>query len=88
MSNKRYVWWLFVSLLIMGGLNSCSKSGNKVIARVGDDKITADEFNDNFSKVRMTFPTAQDEYNKRREVLDTMIVTRLLVQAAYEKHID
>jgi len=86
--NKRYLWWFFASLLIIGGLSSCSKSGNKVIARVGDHKITADEFNDNFSRVGMTFPTAQDEYNKRREILDTMIVTRLLIQAAYEKHID
>lgn len=76
---------VFLVLLTVGG---CGKKGDKVIATVGDYAITADELNRNYERFRVTFSTSQDEYNKRREILDTLIATRLLVQAAYEKNID
>ncbi len=88
MIRKSVISLLLILPLIMAGLNGCGKSGGRTVATVGNDKITADELNDYFGRLRMTFPTAQDEYNKRREILDTMIVTKLFVQAAYEKGID
>ncbi|HKK22015.1 MAG TPA: peptidylprolyl isomerase [candidate division Zixibacteria bacterium] len=88
MIRKSVIGLLLIMPLVMISLNGCGKSGGRTVATVGNDKITADDLNDYFGRLRMTFPTAQDEYNKRREILDTMVVTKLLVQAAYEKGID
>ncbi len=85
---KKYAIGLVLVILTMSAFIGCGKSDDKVIADIGGYKLTTSEFNDYFSRTRLTFPTAQDEFNKRREVLDTMIITRLLVQAAYEKGID
>jgi len=65
----------------------CGKSGSEVLAVVGDYEITTDEFNE-FYKIRYSFPTAQDEFTAKRQALDSAIITRLLIQAAYEKNID
>jgi len=76
---------LGLALLILGG---CGKSENRTIATVGDYEITTDEFNEYFSRMRSTFADSQAEYNRKREILDTLIVTRLLIQGAYEKNIE
>ncbi len=73
-----------IGLLMIG----CGSSGDKVLAKVGDYEITASEFGEYFASVRMPFPTAQDEFNKRREALDSLIVSRLLIQGAYEMGVD
>jgi peptidyl-prolyl cis-trans isomerase C len=69
-------------------VSGCGKKGDKAIATVGDYTITADELNQNFEKIRNTYSTSQGEYDKRSEIIDSLIVTRLLIQAAYEKNID
>ena len=69
-------------------ISGCGKSGGDTLATVGSDKITAENLNEIFSRIRLSFPTAQDEFNKRREMVDSLIVTRLLIQGAYEKGID
>ncbi|MEA2031441.1 MAG: peptidylprolyl isomerase [candidate division Zixibacteria bacterium] len=80
----------FISLIILAvvalSLIGCGAK-DKAVATVGDYEITVDEF-ENFFNVRQTFPTAEKEFEKRKEVLDTLVVTRLLVQGAYEKGID
>ncbi|HOD67374.1 MAG TPA: peptidylprolyl isomerase [candidate division Zixibacteria bacterium] len=78
----------FGLLLLAGLLAGCGKSDNPTLAVVGDYEIKAAEFNDYFRSIRYPFPTAQDEFAKRREMLDTIVVNRLLIQAAYEKGID
>ena len=88
MMRKRVIGLLLILPLLMSVISGCGKSGGKTVATVGSDKITSTDLNEYFDRMRMTFPTAQDEYNKRRELLDTMVVTQLLVQAAYEKGID
>lgn len=85
---KKIVTGLILLILSISLFIGCGKSDDKVIAEIGGYDLTASEFNDYFARTRLTFPTAQDEYNKRREILDTMVVTRLLIQAAYEKGID
>lgn len=85
---KKYAIGLILFTLAISVFIGCGKSDDKVIADIGGYKLTTSEFNDYFARTRLTFPTAQDEFNKRREILDTMIVTRLLIQAAYEKGID
>jgi peptidyl-prolyl cis-trans isomerase C len=72
-------------LLIVAG---CGKKGDKAIATIGDYTITADELNQSFERFRQTFSTSQGEYDKRSEIIDSLIITRLLIQAAYEKNID
>ena len=85
---KRYLIGFLVLTLAVSFFIGCSKSDDPVIATIGGYKLTTSEFDTYFSRVNSTFPTAQDEFNKRKEILDTMIVTRLLIQAAYEKGID
>jgi parvulin-like peptidyl-prolyl isomerase len=78
----------FVSVLLVAGLwLGCSKSGGKTLAIVGDYKITTEEFNEFFNP-NWTFSSAEEEFKKRLETLDSLIVMRLLIQAAYEKNID
>ncbi|UCE24484.1 MAG: peptidylprolyl isomerase [Candidatus Zixiibacteriota bacterium] len=88
MNDKLLCRFLLTILLIALAVGGCGKSGDRTIATVGDYKITADEFNEFFNQIRMTFATGEEEYNKRREILDSMIVTRLLIQGAYELNID
>ncbi len=76
---------LATSAVLLGG---CGKSSSDVVAKVGDTKITTDDFNYIAPAPQQTFATAQDEFDNRRAALDTVINTRLLVQAAYEKKLD
>ncbi len=87
----KMTFWLILSsavLISAAFLSGCGSDNNPTLATVGDYKITADEFDQFFRNVRVPFATAQDEFDKRKELLDSVIVTRLLVQAAYEKGID
>ena len=85
---KRYLIGIFFLTIALSLFIGCSKSDDPVIADIGGYKLTTSEFDSYFDRVNTTFPTAEDEFNKRKEILDTMIVTRLLIQAAYEKGID
>ncbi len=58
------------------------------LAVVGDYNITLKEFRDFFPERQYRFASAEEEFETKRMVLDSMIATRLLVQAAYEKGID
>lgn len=87
MSNFEKIMVL-AAILMFSLIIGCGSSGEKSIAKVDDYDISTEEFKEYYSRVQMTFPTAQDEYNNRRELLDSLIVTRLLVKAAYEKGID
>lgn len=70
-------------LLVVG----CGSSGEK-LATVGDHDITLTEFNEHFPAERFSFTSYDDEYEVKRAFLDSLITTHLLIQAAYEKHID
>lgn len=85
--RKRVLGLLVLASVAAGLWLGCGKSGSDTLAVVGGYEITTDEFNE-FYNVRWPFPTAQDEYDKRRQTVDSLIVIRLLVQAAYEKNID
>ena len=85
------LYWLPLVLIAALGIAyvaGCGSSDDKVLAQVGDYKITIKEFNDFARQLRQPFQTAQDEFNEKKKVLDSMIINRLLVQAAYEKGID
>lgn len=78
------VWLVALATLFAG----CGSSDNPTLAVVGDYEVTGEEFDDYFRSVRHPFPSAQEEFDKRREMLDSVIVNRLLIDAAYEKGID
>lgn len=80
---------IFATLLLTVGclLASCG-SGNNTVAVVGDYEITVDEFVEYTGNLPFVFATAQEEFDKKREILDTLVQMRLLIQAAYDKHID
>ena len=87
--NNRYRFILLsLGLLVAAVFAGCGSSDNPTVAVVGDHEVKADEFNEYFKSVRYSFPTPQDEYDKRRELLDSVVVNRMLIQAAYEKGID
>ncbi len=65
----------------------CGSNSSPTLAKVGDYTITAEEFN-NFFNVNVPYQTADEEFEKRQEILDTLINLRLLIQGAYEKGVD
>ncbi len=79
---------MFLAVLVLGILAGCGSSDVKTLADVGNYAIKTDEFDDYYRNFRTTYATAQDEFNRKKEMLDSLIVKRLLVQAAYEKGID
>jgi len=86
-SNCLKTTLIVLSLLVVISAG-CGKSGNRTIATIGDYTLTTEEFSEYFDRLPMTYASGQEEYNKRREILDSMIVTRLLIQGAYELNID
>lgn len=87
MSRKKILSIGIVCILAAGLWLSCGKSGGKVLAKVGDYEITTEEFNE-FYKQNYPFRSAQDEFDFKKQLLDSIIIDRLLIQAAYEKGID
>ncbi len=80
---------LFIAFFLIYIINiGCSGSGGDSLARVGNYDITVQEFRDMFQKVRYPFQNPDEELIKRLEILDTLIVKRLLIQEAYAKNID
>ncbi len=67
---------------------SCGKKSGGVVATIGDYKMTADELTDLNPSLNGAFADANAEFAARKEALESLVVNRLLVQAAYEKKID
>ncbi|MFH1373285.1 MAG: peptidylprolyl isomerase [bacterium] len=84
----RYFHYLIVIGIMAGSLlTGCGKSGGDVVAVVGDYEIRLEEFEKTYG-FSFQFPTAEDEFSTRQMALDSAIITRLLIQTAYEKNID
>ncbi len=85
--------WYAIGLIVvvvgaLAFLSGCGKSGGGTVAKVGNEDITTKDFSDYIQNMYFTYQSAQDEFNKKRELLDTLIVIRMLIQAAYEKGLD
>jgi len=86
MKSRYFVFIVLVlALAVMAG---CGKKGNPTLAKVGDKEIKFQDFNENFGNWRLTYNSAQDEFDKKKSLVDSLIVTQLLINAAYEKNID
>jgi parvulin-like peptidyl-prolyl isomerase len=76
------------AILALLALGCGRKEGGDTLATVGDYDISTDEFLEYMGTPPIDFASAQEDFDKRRTILDTMIVNRLLIQAAYEKKVD
>jgi len=76
---------IVAGLLLMAG---CGQEGDKVLAEIGDHKITQQEFDESFPVWMFRFTSAQDEFDSKRGHLDSLITTWLLIDAAYEVGLD
>lgn len=87
---KKFVtaFLIILSALLIYAMVGCGSGDGKVIAKVDDYEVTADELNTMFARVRTPFATAQEEFDSRKQLLDTIIVTRILIDEAYKKNID
>ncbi|MBN1213674.1 MAG: peptidylprolyl isomerase [candidate division Zixibacteria bacterium] len=79
---------LILTAFSLGLMSGCGSSEVKTLAKVGDYEIKTDEFQDFYKNFRFPYATAQDEFDKKKELLDSLIIKRLLIQAAYEIGID
>ncbi|MEW5796131.1 MAG: peptidylprolyl isomerase [Candidatus Zixiibacteriota bacterium] len=78
-----------VLIAAVAGLGAgCGKSDLSAVAEVGDEKIAIRDFEDFLQRNPVGFRTAEEEFEGKRALLDSLIDHTLLVQAAYAKHID
>jgi peptidyl-prolyl cis-trans isomerase C len=88
MTAPRLAVLLVLAALAAGLALSCGRSDADVVAEVGNEKITVRDFQDFLERNPVGFRTAQEEFDGKRMLLDSLINHTLLVQAAYAKHID
>jgi len=85
---KRYCFFALCVLLICSVFFSCAKK-EKIIAKIGDQRITTEQFNKKFeSAVGTKYDSPEQELAMRKNFLDRMIEEKLLVTAAYEQKLD
>lgn len=76
------------AILLAGLVTGCNKSNEKVIAEVGDYKITVAEFEELTRGINANFRTAEEEFEGKSKMLDSLVIQRMLVQAAYDHGLD
>lgn len=88
MKSVRVYALLVLAISSFAFLSGCGSSNDTVVAEVGDYDITLQEFNDYFENRQFSFASAQEEFSQKRELLDSMINSRLLIQEAYKYGVD
>jgi len=88
MTAPRILLFIVLMALVAGLQVGCGRSDSSVLAEIGDEKITVRDFEDFLQRNPVGFRTAQDEFDGKRMLLDSLINHTLLVQGAYERHID
>jgi parvulin-like peptidyl-prolyl isomerase len=82
MKKSWFFLFLFLAFLIF---LSCAKKDQRLVATIGEDKITVDEFNLKLgNRVRSLPPTRTEELNMRMSLLDRFIQEKLLAEASIE----
>ncbi len=80
---------LNLSVLIVAALSfGCSSQDDQTLAVIGDKIITVEDYKEFTQAVPFNHATIDEELSERNRILDSMIVTELLILAAYEKGID
>ena len=79
---------LGIGFVMAGLIGGCGSAGENTMAVVNDYEITTDEFHNFFPEDRFSFASAQEEFDAKRSALDSVVISRMLIQAAYEKGMD
>ena len=88
MTAPRLVSSLLLGFLSLGLLLGCGKTDGTVVAKVGDEKISVREFREFLDRNPLGYRSAEEEFEGKRMLLDSLISHTLLVQAGYTRHID
>jgi len=88
MTAPRLVLSLLFCFLSLGFLIGCGKTDGTVVAKVGDEQITVREFRDFLDRNPLGYRSAEEEFEGKRMLLDSLISQTLIIQAGYAKHID
>lgn len=81
---RKSLFLLFVFCVVVSFL-SCAKKEEKVVALIGGEKLTAEEFDQKLKKrVKQMPATREEELNLRKNVLEGFIQEKFLAEAALE----
>lgn len=88
--NKKLIYFpgIIGLTLLVTLFCSCGSDKDMVIANVDGDNIYARDLNDIFDRNRMNFASFDEEFQSRRDIVDSLVIQKLLIQAAYQKNID
>ena len=86
--NRRLNIMLGAIIFILPLLVGCGSGDNPTLAVVGNQSITLEDFNLVYGNLRTQYATAEEEFEGKKGLLDSMVITRLLINSAYEKNID
>ncbi|MDH3891244.1 MAG: peptidylprolyl isomerase [candidate division Zixibacteria bacterium] len=79
---------LVLTWALIATLSGCGGSGGRTVAVVDDYEISTEEFERFYPVGYYAFPSAQDEFDKKLEQVDSLMIIHMLVHAAYELGID
>ena len=77
-----------IVLTLLGVFGCSSGMEGMAIATVNGDKILARDINDIFTRNNLTFASFDEELQARKDILDSLIIQQLFIQAAYRRHMD
>ncbi|MEE8575646.1 MAG: peptidylprolyl isomerase, partial [candidate division Zixibacteria bacterium] len=80
--------FLLITAVLMLLQAGCSTNGDDVLAVVGDHEITLTEYQDFLGNYQGQFASAQAEHDFTMQILDSLVIKRLLINAAYDMGID
>jgi peptidyl-prolyl cis-trans isomerase C len=88
--NKSVLSIVFLPLLLIlqAVFSGCGGEGGLVLADVGGDRIVARDLNEIFDRNQQIFDNFEDEFNVRKDILDSLVIQQLLIQEAYRRNID
>lgn len=86
--NRRLNIMLGAIIFVLPVLVGCGSGDNPTLAVVGNQNITLEDFNLVYGNFRTQYATAEEEFEGKKGLLDSMVITRLLINSAYEKNID
>ena len=88
MTAPRVILSLLFCFLSLGLLMGCEKTDGTVVAKVGDERITVQDFREFLERNPLGYRNADEEFEGKRMLLDSLISHNLLIQAGYSRHID
>ena len=86
MKSRYFVFSVIVAAALF--LTGCGKKNNPTLAQVWKKEIKFQDFEEQYGGWKLTYASAQEEFDRKKDMLDSLVVIQLLIGAAYEKNID